>query len=129
MEGSNAKERRRGGFSQCTHIQFNAQGTQCAEWIIPPQSQISLYRSNSAAATTTSAATHPPRTRALSRELSSLPACACIFIECCALACIRARARARTRRVIRITDERIKETCWDCTRQRYYSGFSQLGLK
>ena len=78
-----AKERRRGGLSQCTHIQFNAQGTQCAEWIIPSQSQISLYRSNSAAATTTSARQRPrvPRERELypgsfhpsRRALASLP--------------------------------------------------------
>jgi len=50
------KEEGRGDLLQCTRIQFNAQGTQCAEWIIPPQSQISLYRPNSAAATTTNAA-------------------------------------------------------------------------
>jgi len=118
------REEGRGDFSQCTRIQFNAQGTQCAEWIIPPQSQISLYRPNSAAATTTNAAA-TSRTRALFRELSFLPVRARIFIECCAL------ARVHIRCVIRITNERIKETCWDCTRQRYYAGFShcQLSLK
>jgi len=50
------REEGKGDLSRCTRIQFNAQGTQCAEWIIPPQSQISLYRPNSAAATTTNAA-------------------------------------------------------------------------
>lgn len=45
-----AKEENREMISQCvTRIQANAQGTQYAEWIMPPQSQISLYCPNSAA--------------------------------------------------------------------------------
>lgn len=48
--GSGRGKRRKKVISQCvTRIQANAQGTQYAEWIMPPQSQISLYCPNSAA--------------------------------------------------------------------------------
>lgn len=98
--------------ARCIRIRFNAQGTQCAEWIILLQSQISLYRPNSAA--TTSAAT-TPRARALSRGRAFIPS-GSRAREASSLAGMLLRAFARTRRVIHIADERIKETCWRGTR-------------
>lgn len=98
-----SKERGWGMISRCvTRIQANAQGTQYAEWIMPPRSQISLYCPNSAAeaAAISSSELYSGKLSVPRRALASLPGC---YIP--TRIHVRARARAYTSLDPRITDE------------------------
>lgn len=80
--GQRKEKRKRRSFAGCSYPVQRVRNTVCGMDYISAKSNKLISRSNSAAATTTRATT-TPRTRALSRELSSQPARARIFTGCC----------------------------------------------
>jgi hypothetical protein len=94
---------------RCNSIQINGQETQCAEWIMSPQSQISLCRSNGGAAATSRAELYPGSFRAPASSTDAAQSHVFTHVRVYAMyaTCYPNHA-----------DGRIKETCRDCTRHR-----------